>query len=339
MKIAIVNPSDELEFGIKGGNQLIAESLARYIKKYTNHEVKTIFTPLKTYPNFSLLKSYLSHRLIDLSNYDLVISLKFPSYMIKHNNHICYFAHFYRQFYDLWDQLPDIGKNLNTKTTKQIIKFLDKKALNKTKKVYSYSKFIQARLKDENINSELIYCPPPEENFTCNNYDYILSTSILNEERKRISLLIRAMQYIKEDIKLLIVGSGPHEDYLKTLAKNDKRIIFLGYKSPKELIEIYSNALCTCLVSYKEDYGLVTIESMKSKKPVITCSDSGSPLEFVEHNQTGLIAEPNPKSIANQLLILIKDKQKAKRMGNQAFKKVKDINWKETIKKLVTDNI
>ena len=345
MKIAIVNPSDEFEIGIKGGNQLIAESLLKYIKKYSSHEVQIIHTPSKAYPNSSLIKSYLMHRLMDFSNFDLVISLKFPSFIIKHNNHICYFAHFYRQFYDLWPIYKKIIKNHSKKLyfqtilTKGIIKLLDKRAFKKIKRVYSYSKFIQSRLKNENINSKLIYCPPPEENFSCNNYDYILSTSILNDERKRISLLIKAMRHIKNDTKLLIAGSGPHEKKLKELAKDDSRIIFLGYKTPKELIDIYSNALCTCLVSYKEDYGLVTIESMKSKKPVITCYDSGGPLEFVEHNKTGLISNPNTKDIAKNLEILINNKKRAKDMGEKGFEKVKDIIWKETIQKLVLNNL
>ncbi len=335
MRIAIINPSDELQLGVKGGNQYIAEALAKYIEKYTEHEVIKIFTPLKHYPNLSLIKSYIFHRLLDVSNFDMVISLKFPSYMIKHHNHICYFAHFYRQFYDLW---PNQKKDFSTRITRKIIKFLDKQALKKTKRIISYSKFIQERLKDEKIKSRLIYCPPYEENFKCKNYDYILSTSILDDSRKRISLLIKAMKYIKEDIKLIIAGTGPHEKELKELSKNDPRIIFIGYKSPKELIDIYANALCTCLVSYKEDYGLVTIESMKSKKPVITCKDSGGPLEFVTHNETGLIANPNPESIARNLKILINNKKKAKNMGEKGFEKIKNITWKETIPKIISNS-
>ena len=332
MRIAIINPSDEFELGVKGGNQIIAEALSKYIKKYSNHQTINIHTPMKTYPLRSLLKSYATHRLTDLSNFDLIISLKFPSFMIKHPNHTSYFAHFYRQFYDLW---PEQRKTLPQRITRKIIKFLDKRALGKTKRIIAYSKFIQQRLKDEKINSELIYCPPIEEEFKCKGYDYILSTSILDDSRKRISLLIKSMKHIKEDINLIIAGTGPHEKQLKDLAKNDPRIIFVGYKSPKELIDLYAEALCTCLVSYKEDYGLVTIESMKSKKPVITCKDSGGPLEFIEHNKTGLIADPTPESIAKQLSTLIKDKSKAKKMGNLAEQRIKFINWKDTISKIL----
>jgi len=338
MKIAIINPSDEFEIGVKGGNQYIAEALAKYIRKYTNHEVITIFTPSKVFPGISLIKSYIMHRLIDLSRFDLVITLKFPSFFISHKNHVCYFAHFYRDFYDLWKENPN-NKKITFRIMRYIIKKTDYVGLKNTKKIYAYSKFIQEHLKEEQIESELLYCPPIEENFKSKRYDYILSSSILDDNRKRISLLIKAMNYVKSNTKLLIVGDGPHKEELMKLAKEDKRIIFLGYKSPKDMIKIYSNSLCTCLVSYKEDYGLVTIESMKSKKPVITCIDSGGPLEFVEHEKSGLISEPNPLKISENMNRLIKDKDFAKKLGENGYERVKNISWKNLINKLIDDKI
>ena len=42
----------------------------------------------------------------------------------------------------------------------------------------------------------------------------------------------------------------------------------------------------------------MTLEAMLSAKPVITCSDSGGPLEFVMDQQTGLVAGSTPESVA-----------------------------------------
>ena len=145
------------------------------------------------------------------------------------------------------------------------------------------------------------------------------------------------MRHIKHDTKLIIVGTGPHEKELKMLAKKDSRILFVGYKTPEELVKLYQNALCTCIVSHKEDYGLVTIESMKSKKPVITCIDSQGPLEFVEDEKTGLISKPDPESIARKLNYYIENKKQAKIMGKNAYQKVKEINWKNTLQGLLND--
>jgi glycosyltransferase involved in cell wall biosynthesis len=336
MKILIINTSDEFAIGLKGGNQYIGEALKKNIEKYTTHDVRLISTPLQHYPNTTLLKSYLLHWLIDTSQFDLVISMKFPTYVINHPNHICYFAHFYRQFYDLWDSK---NQSFSQKITRKIIKYIDKRALKKTKKIVAYSKFIQKRLHDEGIKSDLVYCPPLEENFKCEKYEYIFSSSILDDSRKRISLLIKAMKFIKGNTQLIIAGDGPHRRELEKLARNDKRIKFIGYQSPEELIKYYKNALCTCLVSYKEDYGLVTIESMKSKKPVITCSDSGGPLEFVIHNETGLICYPNKEDIARNIQKLINNKDRAIFMGNNGYLKVKDITWENTIAKLLNISI
>ncbi|MAG61643.1 glycosyl transferase, partial [Candidatus Pacearchaeota archaeon] len=68
------------------------------------------------------------------------------------------------------------------------------------------------------------------------------------------------------------------------------------------------------------------------------CKDSGGPLEFVTHNETGLIANPNPESIARNLKILINNKKKAKNMGEKGFEKIKNINWKETILKIISNS-
>jgi glycosyltransferase involved in cell wall biosynthesis len=64
-----------------------------------------------------------------------------------------------------------------------------------------------------------------------------------------------------------------------------------------------------------EDYGYVTLEAMLSAKPVITCTDSGGPLEFVRDKETGLIAEQTPESLAAAMDELWKDQARAKAWG------------------------
>ncbi len=56
----------------------------------------------------------------------------------------------------------------------------------------------------------------------------------------------------------------------------------------------YAHALGVIYPPTDEDYGYVTLEAMLAAKPVITCTDSGGPLEFVTNDETGLIAEPTP---------------------------------------------
>ncbi|MBD3313414.1 glycosyltransferase [Candidatus Woesearchaeota archaeon] len=348
MKICITTPSDEhaLGRGIKGGNQLIMESLAKAINKYTKHEAETLFLPLNHYPNSSLLRSYLKYyakSLSDLSDYDMVISSKFPSYAIRHDNHICYFAHRFRQFYDFWpdykNQISGLYK-ASSCIARPIIRRIDTHFLKKAR-IVAYSKFLQARLKSAGLGSELVYAPPHIEDneFRQGSYDYIFLPHILDDSRKRISLVIRAMKHIKADIRLKIAGEGPHRKQLMQLAKKDNRIEFLGYKSDNQLARLYSDALCVPFTSYLEDYGLVTVEAMKSAKPVITCTDSGGPLEFVVHNKTGLVCTPDPKSVAECLDFLINNRKDAKKIGKNGLKSVRDITWKNAVKTIISYNV
>jgi glycosyltransferase involved in cell wall biosynthesis len=52
------------------------------------------------------------------------------------------------------------------------------------------------------------------------------------------------------------------------------RVRFLGSVTREELLALYANAAAT---------------AMLSSKPVTTCSDSGGPLEFVLHGETGVV--------------------------------------------------
>ena len=56
-----------------------------------------------------------------------------------------------------------------------------------------------------------------------------------------------------------------------------------------------------CFPAQDEDYGFVTVEAFASGKPVVTCSDSGGPLEFVHDGVEGLVSAPTPEALASRL--------------------------------------
>jgi glycosyltransferase involved in cell wall biosynthesis len=86
-----------------------------------------------------------------------------------------------------------------------------------------------------------------------------------------------------------------------------------------------------------EDYGYVTLEAMLSSKPVITCADSGGPLEFVVDNQTGLIADATPESIADAMDCLWAGRRRAATMGEAGRERYLDlkIDWENVVEKLL----
>jgi len=224
---------------------------------------------------------------------------------------------------------------------REIIHFLDRFALapDKIKKYFTMSNTVKNRRDyfPEDVFIKVIYPPPANESFFSNEYSYLFTASRLDGP-KRIDLLIDAMKFVPYQIPLIIAGTGPEHERLKNKAASDARICFLGFVNDSQLIKYYANGLAVLFVPYDEDYGFITIEAMKSRKPVITASDSGGPLEFIENGQTGFVVPPNPACIAEKINFLIENKQSAREIGNQAYEKVNTITWEKFTHKLLNLN-
>lgn len=114
------------------------------------------------------------------------------------------------------------------------------------------------------------------------------------EEGKGQYLVIEALKkLISENIdaKALIVGHAMDESYINDL-KNDlsnklnKKVIFTGFTTKvQQLMQICDVIV---LATDRETFGLVLIEAMKCGITIIG-SDSGGPLEIIDHEKTGLL--------------------------------------------------
>lgn len=213
---------------------------------------------------------------------------------------------------------------------RSIIHFLDSLALRpeRISKYAAISRTVRNRpgYFPQGLNVEVVYPPSRLDGYACRRDDFLFTTSRLDGP-KRIGLLIEAMHHVNGDIQLLIGGRGPDESRLKELAAGNQQIVFLGQLTDQELIDYYADALAVPFVPYDEDYGLITIEAMKSGKPVITTTDSGGVLEFVKNDETGLIADPDPKDIARAINYMCNHRDKAREMGLAAKASVSHINW------------
>ena len=121
------------------------------------------------------------------------------------------------------------------------------------------------------------------------------------------------MKFVPYDIKFKIAGTGPEAHNLKKIAPDDKRIEFLGYVTQNDLIDLDSNALVVLYIPFDEDYGLITIEAMMSKKPLITAKDSGGSLEFVENEITVFVVNPDAQEFAEKINFFVNNPEKQKR--------------------------
>jgi len=172
--------------------------------------------------------------------------------------------------------------------------------------------------------------------------DYILMPSRINVTKRQM-LAVEAIAQTKSDIKLYIVGKADNvivSDSLHQFVSEhglENRVKFFGHVSQKEKLDLYANAKAVLFIPFDEDYGYITLEGMSASKPVITATDSGGPLEFVEHGKTGFITEPNPLELARAIDELASSESLAKEAGTAAKKRLNDMNvtWENVVKELV----
>lgn len=279
---------------------------------------------------FTIKESYLRFYDMDLSSYDGVISLKSPSYVVRHNNHVCWLMHTMRVFYDMFDrEFPN--PNASLIENRKFIQRLDTAAFKNPsiKKIFAIGNEVSQRLMKYNgIESIVLHPALLFDHFKEGEFkDYLFIPGRIHRW-KRIDLLVKAMDHVKnKSIKLFIAGTGEDEAELLKIAKKNSKVIFMGKIPEEKLISMYADAFAIPFVTCQEDYGYITIEAFRSGKPVITCNDSGEPSWFVKESGGGIVCDPDPISIAKAINELADDKKKALVMGGKGRDFVKDIQW------------
>lgn len=171
--------------------------------------------------------------------------------------------------------------------------------------------------------------------------DYIYTLGRL-EKIKNIDMIIRSFaQYCKnsdnQELQLKIIGTGIENERLVGLAetlKIRKRVVFMGNCNQKEVALIASHAKAGIFLCPNESFGLAVVESMACGTPVIGVNHGGI-AETVIDGQTGFISELNEKKIADKINNLLSDKQRLKRLSENARSYAKgNYSWNKSVKLL-----
>ena len=110
---------------------------------------------------------------------------------------------------------------------------------------------------------------------------------------------------------------------------------FLGFVPEDELVALYATCRGVLYAPYDEDFGYVTVEGFLSGKPVVTASDSGGPLEFVEDGASGFVAAPEPAALAEAIDRLWSlPVTRLSEMGDVAARRVASITWETVVDRL-----
>jgi len=217
---------------------------------------------------------------------------------------------------------------------------LDRQMMEECQRRYTIAETTTKRLERFNgVHAEPLYHPPRlAERLHPGPYgNYVLSVGRL-ESIKRVDLLLRAMPDVDPSLRLLVAGEGTQRQHFQMIAEEcglDGRVEFVGQVTDETLLELYAGALAVVFVPYDEDYGLVTLEAFLARKPVVTATDSGGTLEFVEDGVNGMICAPQAEAIAAALNRLVADRRLAAVLGEAGYERARTITWDSVIEKLV----
>jgi glycosyltransferase involved in cell wall biosynthesis len=344
VRVAIV--TSDVPF-VEGGHRVIATNLASELERH-GFRVEIIRTAQNRFGR--QFSAYLANWLTDVTEsgdgvpVDQVISLRYPSFAVRHPRHVCWLNHRMREYYDLW---PRFSQSLSWKgrlkerTRRFMMHRVDRYLLTRNvTRLFAQSKTIQERLmKWGNIPSEVLYPPPPRRAYRTEAYDNVIFTVSRLHALKRVGLLLQAMKHVKsQDVRVVVAGTGEEESQLRQLAGElgiAERVQFLGWVDEPTLLSHYARCRAVFFAPFMEDFGFVTLEAGRSKKPVITCVDSGGPAELVANGRSGYVLLPDPHFIARQIDVLAENQDLAMRMGAIAEESFRGISWESTLSRLL----
>jgi glycosyltransferase involved in cell wall biosynthesis len=138
--------------------------------------------------------------------------------------------------------------------------------------------------------------------------------------------------------RLKIAGQGSVEGELRRLAATlgvAERVDFLGFVSDDDLVSLYASCRAAWYTPVDEDYGYVTVESFLSRKPVLTTTDAGGPLEFVTDGVSGFVSDPDPGALAEAIdRLWAAPEASLCAMGEEGHARVADITWDHVVDRL-----
>jgi glycosyltransferase involved in cell wall biosynthesis len=327
---------------VRGGAELLADRLILELRK-AGHEAELLRLPLgNTAPQ--ILEGIIAAALLDVEDVDRIIGLKFPAYLIPHPDVVIWLVHQFRQAYDpppvAWPETPELAPVVRA------IHAADKAAFSAAKRIYAISPMVAERLLRSNgISAEILLTPPHSEqvHHTLPAEDFIVALGRLSGSKRQL-LAIQAMVHAAPGYRLVVAGAPESADILAVIEREidqsglqDRVDLIPRFISEEEKLSLLARCIGSVYLPVDEDsYGYVCYEAAMSRKPSITATDSGGTLTLVDHDRTGLVSAPDPRSLAAAFDELALHRERAQAMGENArtLALELDVSWERVIGEL-----
>jgi glycosyltransferase involved in cell wall biosynthesis len=153
---------------------------------------------------------------------------------------------------------------------------------------------------------------------------------------KTQDIMIKALNEVSDkEVKLLIIGEGPDEEKHRELVKElglEERVDFIGHKTnPFKYISRCDGFL---LSSKTEGFGMVLVEAMACRLPVISTKAMPNPEDVIMDGETGLLCEVGDyKGMAKHMETILEDKELREKLVENSQKTVEKYSVKNSVKK------
>lgn len=222
---------------------------------------------------------------------------------------------------------------------KILFKFIDLVSI-ETKR--NYNTLIESNL----INKDkLLYLPNGIQKTDVNlkKEHYILYVGYIEKRNKSIDMLLNAMKNIDlKDWKLILVGSIKEdmknfiENYFIDNETMKEKVIFKGYISDKELLaNEYARSSIYCCTSFKESFGISTLEAAYHGNYIIS-TDVGGSSDIINNSKYGTIIKHDSQELEKTLQSIIDNWENIKENPEKIQKSIyKEFNWNTLSRKII----
>ena len=178
---------------------------------------------------------------------------------------------------------------------------------------------------------------------------YVLFVGRITRQ-KGVTHLVDAIRYLPKETQVVLCAGAPDTPEIATelrekveaARKNHPRIVWIEKMVTKqETIQLYSNCRVFCCPSVYEPFGIINLEAMACRAPVVA-SATGGIKEVVVEDETGYLVpfhqdpvtsfpkdpEKFARDLAEKINVLLGDAEKCRRFGEAGRKRVEDIfSW------------
>jgi starch synthase len=174
---------------------------------------------------------------------------------------------------------------------------------------------------------------------------YVLFVGRITRQ-KGVTHLVEAIKYLPPETQIVLCAGAPDTPEIaaemrqkieEVLAINPHVVWIEKMVTKPEAIELYSNCAVFCCPSVYEPFGIINLEAMACRAPVVA-SATGGILEVVVEGETGYLVpfEQDPvttfpsnpdqfsRDLAEKVSVLLADPEKAKRFGESGRKRVEE---------------